>query len=164
MKKNVLEYDPELAAPIVKEFEGCSLTAYLCPAGRWTIGYGHAVGVKKGDRITQAQAEDILREDLLNAQDDLATLVKVPVTQGQFIGLLDLVYNLGLSTCRSYYIWGFVNSGDLKAASDKFLQYAKSKKTDKAGNYIRDANGKIVYETLPGLMNRRIAEQKAFNS
>ena len=38
----------------IKEFEGCSLTAYKCPAGKLTIGYGHTKGVKNGQKITQA--------------------------------------------------------------------------------------------------------------
>lgn len=38
----------------IKEFEGCSLTAYKCPAGKMTIGYGHTKGVKNGQKITQA--------------------------------------------------------------------------------------------------------------
>jgi len=58
-RKNVLEWDPFLAKPIVKEFEGLRLQAYLCPAGVWTIGYGHARGVRKGDTITQDAAEKI---------------------------------------------------------------------------------------------------------
>ena len=48
----------------IKRFESCALTAYQDTAGVWTIGYGHTAGVKKGDRITQYQAEQFLKEDL----------------------------------------------------------------------------------------------------
>jgi lysozyme len=164
-KRNVLEWDPNLAKNIVKEYEGLRLKAYVCPAGVLTIGYGHARGVKRSDVITQADAERILEDDLVCAQDDLSTVVKVPITRGQFIGLLDLMFNLGLSTCRNYRIWGLVNSGDEKAASEKFLQYANSKVIDKQTNKpVLDENGKYVYQTLPGLLKRRQAEQQAFNS
>ena len=42
---------------LIKQFEGCRLSAYQCAAGVWTIGYGHTAGVKKGMTITQAQAD-----------------------------------------------------------------------------------------------------------
>ena len=40
---------------LIKNFEGCKLTAYICPAGKYTIGYGHTAGVKQGMTITQKQ-------------------------------------------------------------------------------------------------------------
>lgn len=49
---------------LIKQFEGCKLKAYRCPAGVPTIGYGHTKGVKMGQAITQEQAEEYLREDL----------------------------------------------------------------------------------------------------
>ena len=48
----------------LKKMEGCKLTAYQDTAGVWTIGYGHTAGVKRGDRCTQYQAEQFLKEDL----------------------------------------------------------------------------------------------------
>ena len=47
---------------LIKQFEGCRLTAYKCPAGVLTIGYGHTAGVKAGQTITQEQT-DMLAED-----------------------------------------------------------------------------------------------------
>ena len=47
---------------LIKQFEGCRLSAYQCAAGVWTIGYGHTTGVKKGQRITQTQAESLESE------------------------------------------------------------------------------------------------------
>mgnify|MGYP000322185715 FL=1 len=49
----------EKGLAIIKKYEGCRLTAYVCPAGKLTIGYGHTKGVKKGQKITQAQAEQL---------------------------------------------------------------------------------------------------------
>ena len=47
---------------LIKEFEGLRLDAYQCSAGVWTIGFGTARGVKRGDRITKERAEELLRE------------------------------------------------------------------------------------------------------
>ena len=44
---------------LIMDFEGCSLDAYRCPAGVWTIGYGHIENVHRGDHITKQQAVDI---------------------------------------------------------------------------------------------------------
>jgi lysozyme len=164
MKKDVFEFDVELAYPIVKEYEGLRLSAYRCPAGVPTIGWGHTRGVKMGDKITREKAEEFLHEDLIAAQDNLSVVVKVPVTRGQFIGLIDLMFNLGLSKCRSYFIWGLVNSGNEKAAAEKFLQYGRSRKVDKNGKPVLDEKGEQVWEILPGLRSRREAEKRAFES
>lgn len=55
---------------LIKQSEGLETTAYLCPAGVWTIGYGHTHGVKRGDAVTGRQAEEYLREDLQVAEPD----------------------------------------------------------------------------------------------
>ena len=44
---------------LIKHFEGCELEAYKCPAGVWTIGYGHIKGVHEGMKITEMQAEEM---------------------------------------------------------------------------------------------------------
>ena len=50
---------------LIKQFEGCRLSAYQCAAGVWTIGYGHTAGVKKGMTIMQAQADAYLKQDII---------------------------------------------------------------------------------------------------
>jgi lysozyme len=147
MKKEVLEYDPQTAFALISEYEGLRLEAYLCPAGVPTIGYGHTKGVKMGDKISREKAEELLREDLNYYQDELSTLVKVPVTQGQFIALMSFIYNFGLAKCRGYTIFKELNKGNYAGASAWLLKYTYS-------------GGK----QLNGLIARRKAEQRAFNS
>ena len=53
----------EKGLSLIKRFEGCHLTAYRCPAGVWTIGYGHTNEVSAGDTITQSQADEYLTKD-----------------------------------------------------------------------------------------------------
>ena len=67
----------------LKAAEGCKLTAYQDSVGVWTIGYGHTAGVKRGDRITQYQAEQFLREDLARFEA-AAGKVRNVATQGRF--------------------------------------------------------------------------------
>lgn len=78
----------------IKRFEGFRGTAYKCPAGVWTIGYGHTVGVKRGDKMTEGEAERQLRRDLAEYE---AFVDKLGVTerQNKFDALVDFAYNLG---------------------------------------------------------------------
>lgn len=90
----------------LKKFESCRLTAYQDVKGVWTIGYGHTAGVKKGDRITQQHAEELLREDLAHFETYVSKVRNIR-TQGQFDAVLDFCYNCGTgnfatSTLRRY--------------------------------------------------------------
>lgn len=143
--KAVMEYDPWLAAPLVKEFEGFSARSYLCPANVWTIGYGHTAGVKSGQVITREDADELLRQDLMNTQDELSIVCKVPVTEGMFIALMSFVYNLGLSKVRNSTLFKKLNTGDYQGAAQEFPRW-------------KYADGKV----LSGLERRRLAEQKTF--
>jgi lysozyme len=87
------------AINIIKQFEGCRLTAYQCPSKIWTIGYGTTVHldgnkVKEGDKITQKQAEALLKKDIYIFEKQIDSL-KLNVNQNQFDALVSLVYNVG---------------------------------------------------------------------
>lgn len=80
---------------LIKKYEGCRLTAYKCPAGVWTIGWGSTTykdgkPVKQGDKITQAVADDLL-------DWYVKTKIKVPsgLTKNQTEALQSLIYNIG---------------------------------------------------------------------
>lgn len=78
----------------IKEFEGFRNEAYKCPAGVWTIGYGHTDGVKKGDKISEAEAERLLRKDLIHYESFVESL-NISQKQEKFDALVDFAYNLG---------------------------------------------------------------------
>ncbi|MCM1155545.1 MAG: D-Ala-D-Ala carboxypeptidase family metallohydrolase [Roseburia sp.] len=81
---------------LIKEFEGCRLEAYKCPAGVWTIGYGHTAGVKSGDKITQTQAEAYLVSDLKKYEEKVNKYDgKYHWTQAEFDALVSFAYNIG---------------------------------------------------------------------
>ena len=94
----------EIALEQLKIDEGCRLTAYQDTVGVWTIGYGHTGGAKKGDKITQKEAEGFLLEDTLEAARDASTL---PVG---FDGLnavrqsvlINMCFNLGLTRLLNF--------------------------------------------------------------
>lgn len=131
---------------LIKKFEGCRLTAYQCAAGVWTIGYGHTSGVKRGQTITQAQAEAYLIADCQKFADYVDNPSYVPITESlnanQRDALISFAYNCG--------------QGNLKKLC---FGRATSQIVANMPLYCK-AGGK----RLQGLVNRREAEVKLFNT
>lgn len=99
-KKRLSDWDPMVAASLTKKFEGLRLSAYKCPAGYWTIGYGDrhmpdGEPVALGDRITQGEADRMLRASLKAARDGAARHCSALLTEGQAAAIIDFVYNVG---------------------------------------------------------------------
>ena len=132
---------------IVRKFEGCELTAYLCPAGIPTIGYGHTHNVKLGDTCTQQQAEEWLEDDFFYATSDVKAVVKVPLTDNQLDALASFVFNLGVRKLIQSTLLKKLNAKDYTGAANEFDKwvFAAGKK-------------------LNGLIARRAAEKALFLS
>ena len=79
---------------LIKTFESLALKAYRCPAGVWTIGWGHTRGVRAGMQITEERARELLGEDIAEVERDLPAVVHVDLTQGQWDALVSLGFNL----------------------------------------------------------------------
>ncbi|MCP3400412.1 lysozyme [Bradyrhizobium sp. CCGB20] len=136
---------------LIRSFEGLFLTAYYCPAGVLTIGYGHTnmdgvePRVVKGMKITQEQAEDILRRAIVPYENAVKRLVKVPLTQSEFDALVSFAYNCGIYNLEKSTLLRKLNKGDYDCVPTELMKYvtAKTKK------------GRV---TLAGLVRRRKAE------
>lgn len=88
--------DYSAAVELIKQFEGCHLEAYKCPAGVWTIGYGTTAGVKKGDTITQSQAEILLTREIDRIAERLRSIPHWnEMSANQQSALISFAYNLG---------------------------------------------------------------------
>lgn len=145
MKLLFSEIDPKIAAPFIAKFEGCELDAYKCPAGVWTIGYGHTKGVYEGMKISQMEADALLAEDLVKFASELIPLVTAKVSENQYIALMSFAYNVGTTNFRRSSVLRNLNKGAITAAANAFLLWNK-------------AGGKV----LAGLNKRRNAERKLF--
>lgn len=135
---------------LVKVFEGLRLEAYQDSVGIWTIGYGTTsdiVPVRPGMVITESQAEMFLRQGLVRFEEDVAQLVKVPLTSDQFSALVVFTYNVGPGSLSQSTLRRKLNDGDYAGAAEEFLRW------NKAGG-----------EELPGLTRRRRAERALFLS
>lgn len=91
----------ERGLALIKEHEGYRDTAYRCPAGEWTIGFGHTSGVKEGQRCTPMDAGRWLKEDIAAAEREVSFQTQgVPLRQCQYDALVSFVYNLGAGNFR----------------------------------------------------------------
>jgi len=133
---------------LIAKYEGCKLEAYKCPAGVWTIGYGHTANVKQGDKLSsQTEAKALLKEDLKKYGGYVNDCVKkgiisFPLTQNQFDALTSFCYNCGNGSLQK-----LVADRDAATVAEKILQYNKG-------------GGKV----LPGLVKRREEERALFLS
>lgn len=126
---------------LVKEFEGLYLTAYHCPAGVLTIGYGHTSDVLPGQKITAAQAEELLRADMAASEKKVTKYDSAyHWNQNQFDALTSFAFNVGSIDQLTAN-----GTRSLAVIADKMLQYNK-------------AAGRV----LVGLTRRRQAEMALF--
>lgn len=130
---------------LVREFEGFSAVAYRCPAGVWTIGYGHTKDVKQGDRISVDDAIKLLVQDLNDAGEHVERLIHVPLGENQYAALCSFTLNVGPTALIESTLREKLNQGDYDAVPEQLMRWTKA-----------TVDGRKV--VLPGLVRRRAAE------
>lgn len=129
---------------LIKSFEGCRLSAYKCPAGVWTIGYGRTNGVYEGMTITQEQADNMLREDVKYYADAVDRYnSRFNFTQEEFDALTSFTYNCGVGSLQAV----------MSCCNTKQEISEECKLYNKGGGVV-----------LAGLVRRREEEYKLFMS
>jgi lysozyme len=146
---------------LIKEFEGCELTAYPDPDSKggepWTIGVGTTVypsgrKVRPGDRIAEAQALEYLAHDIARFERAVNRLTGGITTQGQFDALVSFTYNVGEGGkgdegLKTSTLLRLHNEGDYAAAANQFARWKYN-------------DGKVSN----GLIRRRAAEAALYRS
>ncbi|MEK4425386.1 glycoside hydrolase family protein [Solibacillus sp. FSL K6-1523] len=136
---------------LVQKWEGFYANAYLCPANKWTIGYGttkwpNGKAVKKGDTITKKEALSLLEQQVNEHATAMFNYVKVPLTQNQFDALASFHYNLGAHILsKDKVLVNYINAKDWANTTRVMQLYKKS-------------GGKV----LQGLVDRRKEEAELF--
>jgi lysozyme len=138
---------------LIKEFEGCKLTAYQCPAGIWTIGigsthYGDGTPITKNRTLPTEKAAIALLAATIGQYEKAVNAVDVELTQNEFDALVCLCYNIG--------------AGNFASSTLVKMLKAKEPKSEIAAQFLRwnKAGGKV----LAGLTRRRNAEAELFLS
>lgn len=122
---------------LIKKYEGCRLEAYLCPAGAWTIGWGHTNGVYQGMVITQNEADRMFDEDIKAYEKPVQRYEWL--NQNQFDALTSFCYN-----CGSGALEDVMSSGNITGTMALYV---------KGGGV-----------TLEGLVRRRKEEIELYNT
>ena len=145
---------------LVKRYECFISKAYLCPANKLTIGFGHAGSdVKQGMVITEGEAEILLKKDLNKFASKITYSLeqdKIKVNQNQFDALCSFAFNLGFSAFIFSTLYKKLKAGDYAGASNEFPKWVYITKTD-------PKTGERFKVKLKGLDTRRKAEQELFN-
>lgn len=129
----------------IKRWEGFRSKPYVCDGGVLTIGYGHTHDVREGQRVTELEADQMLRRDLDYYATKVADVIHITLNQNQFDALVSLTYNIGVPAFAKSTLLKKLNEGNFHAAGEQFTRWvhAKGKK-------------------LPGLIRRRSEEQEMF--
>ena len=137
---------------LIKRYEGYKTTPYRCPAGLYTVGYGHVIGngLQLSDEwnrtFSLGEIDELLRTDLARFERGVLRYCTVYFTQSQFDATVSFSFNLGLGVLQRSTLRQKLNRGDYDGASKEFLKYTR-------------AGGKV----LKGLVRRRQAEYNLFN-
>lgn len=134
---------------LLKEFEGCSLVAYKCVAGYYTIGYGNTTyldgsKVEENDKIDFALAEQLLINTVADFEKQVKLLLdNLYLPEICIDSLVCLAYNIGTTAFAKSTLLKKIKAdkNDLEAIEKEWLRWDK-------------ANGKVI----KGLTNRRNRE------
>lgn len=144
-----MTYAIDILIPFLEEFEGYRDKSYVCPAGKWTIGYGttriNGVPVSNGMTCTKEQAKQWVIDDLRDIVVGVTRLVRVKLNECQLAMLYDFCYNLGLGAFAKSTLLKLLNQNNIDGAAQEFEKWVYSA-------------GKIEN----GLVRRRLAEKKVF--
>lgn len=141
MKASVDAYE------LIKQFEGLRLEAYLCPAGIWTIGYGHTSDVSPNSFITIQEADEYLHRDVAAIEMQLNKL-NLSLRQCQWDAIVSFVFNIGIGNFKASTLLAKIRiNPDDNSIIDEFLRWVY-------------ANGKV----MRGLQKSRLTEMKLYFS
>lgn len=131
---------------LIEFFESLSLVPYICPAGYWTIGWGHLI--RPGEEfteITEDEADQLLRLDVHDAERAVNRLIRVELEQHQFDALVSFTFNAGGGALQSSTLRRCVNREDHQAAADQFLRWKYAKGVVQRGLVLRRMAERLMY-------------------
>lgn len=136
---------------LIKRYEGLRTEAYKCPAGVWTIGYGHTHQVKQGDSIDTNIAHEYLKKDVRHAQNTINKYVTTNLEQHQFNALVSFTFNIGSGNFIKSTLLRMLNKTNYSGAENQFKRWNKAR-----------VNGAL--KPLRGLTRRRADEAEMFGN
>lgn len=150
------------AVSLIASFESFAATAYLCPAGKLTIGYGHVILKREPHlttaEVTQADAEALLCADIAVVEAYLNGVLPPATRQHHFDALVALVFNIGIGNFDASTLLRKLKAGDTAAAADEFLKWIYSNGKRLWGLHVRRTCERMLFL---GLTDAAIANERA---
>lgn len=112
---------------LIRQHEGCRLEAYPCPGGVWTVGYGHTRSAHAGLKITQAQAEELLKSDVDKVNMALQKYIQVSLEQRQWDALGSFVFNVGEGAFARSSLLKLLNQGQFADIPAQLMRWTYAK-------------------------------------
>jgi GH24 family phage-related lysozyme (muramidase) len=108
----------------ITHYEGCRLTPYYCSAGVLTVGWGSTgKHVQENMQITQKEADDLLKADLVRFEEGVIECITVPITRGMFDAAVSFSFNCGVEALRDSTLLKKLNAGDYDAVGEQFMRW-----------------------------------------
>ena len=139
----------EVGIALIKRWEGLELESYQDIAGIWTIGYGHTETAGPNQKISEREAEELLKRDLEPRERAVGDLTSVSLNQNEFDALVSFVYNVGVGAYRNSTARKRLNRGDRIGAAEALTWFNKAT----IGGVLRE---------VTGLTRRRASEKALF--
>jgi GH24 family phage-related lysozyme (muramidase) len=139
----------EVGIALIKRWEGLELESYQDIAGIWTIGYGHTETAGPNQKISEREAEELLKRDLGPRERAVGDLTSVSLNQNEFDALVSFVFNVGVGAYRNSTARKRLNRGDRVGAAEALTWFNK-------------ATVSGVLREVTGLTRRRAAEKALF--
>ena len=138
-------------ADLIKSFEGLRLDAYLCSAGKPTVGFGSTffedgTPVKLGDKITKERADSLFEKISDSFAAKVKNCIQKDINENQFAALVSFAYNVGIGNLKSSTLLKKVNANP----NDPTIMQEFKKWNRASGN------------VLAGLTRRREAEANLY--
>ncbi|MBW3617351.1 MAG: lysozyme [Proteobacteria bacterium] len=102
---------------LIKSFEGLRRRSARLPGGRFVVGYGHIRSAREGVEVSEADAEALLRYDLLPVEAAMNEWTFAPLSQNQFDALCSFAFSIGLRTFRHSDVLRYINEGAMLQAA-----------------------------------------------
>jgi lysozyme len=130
----------EILLKLIRDSEGCKLTAYQCPSGVWTVGYGYTgADIKKGVTWTQEKADECLLVTAMAVLDRAIKYSPILATANmeKQAAIADFIYNLGVGNYSKSTLKKQVDAGNWMAASSEIKKWNKAAGKELKGLTIR---------------------------
>jgi len=133
-----INYDDKIKKILIKDIkrrEGLILHSYKCPAGFWTIGYGHQIE-DTNLKITKNIAEKLLIKDINRVSEELIKVYKIKPIKAYILS--SIAMNIGLNKFKKSKMNISLIENNDSLLYNTLLKYCYYKNNN--GKYIRSNN------------------------